>query len=350
MKKAYFSKKLVEWYWEHLRDLPWRNTQDAYKIWLSEIILQQTRVVQGLPYYEKFIQHYPNINSLAEAKEQEVLRLWQGLGYYTRARNLHKCAGEVVKNYSGKFPQTFQELKKLPGIGDYTAAAIASFAFSVPVAVVDGNVYRVLSRIFGIEKNIASPDGKRFFFTLANELIPNGEPGTYNQAIMEFGARHCLPQNPRCDECMFSKRCVAFQEGSVERLPVKIKELKKRKRYFNYFIVRIGQRILMTKRTGKDIWKGLFDFPHLETTRNIRPQKILKKFPLECISHVSSDYKHLLTHQLIHARFIEVKLPAGRKPPTSSFFSNARLYSVKQIEKAPKPRLIARYLEDRGIL
>lgn len=351
MKKAYFSKKLVEWYDEHHRDLPWRNTQDAYKIWLSEIILQQTRVAQGLPYYKKFIQHYPNINSLAGANEQDVLRLWQGLGYYTRARNLCKCAREVVKNYSGKFPSTFRELKRLPGIGDYTAAAIASFAYGEQVAVVDGNVYRVLSRIFGVDKNIASADGKKFFFALANELIPADQPGTYNQAVMEFGACHCLPQNPKCEECAFKKNCVAFQEEKVHQLPVKIKQQKIKNRHFHYFLVRIGQKILMTKRTGKDIWKGLFDFPHLETKHNAADRKRAGKiFPLKLHRHISKDYKHILTHQRIHARFIEIDWPVDKSLPLSPLLTNAKVYSHKQIEKLPKPVLIARYLEDRSIL
>ena len=295
MKKEDFSKKLVEWYNDHHRTLPWRNTQDAYKIWLSEIILQQTRVAQGLPYYKKFILHYPNINSLAEAKEKEVLRLWQGLGYYTRARNLVKCAREVVKNYAGKFPGTFQELKKLPGIGDYTAAAIASFAFEEPVAVVDGNVYRVLSRIFGIDKNIASTEGKKFFFALANELIPVDQPGTYNQSVMEFGALHCLPLNPNCDDCIFKKNCVALKQEKIDILPVKIRRQKKTNRYFNYFLIRIGDKILMNERTGKDIWKGLLDFPLLETKRKKAAGEILREeFPLERDSYVSNDYQQWL--------------------------------------------------------
>ena len=351
MKKGDFSKKLIEWYDDHHRDLPWRNTQDAYKIWLSEIILQQTRVAQGLPYYRKFIRHYPNINSLAEAKEQEVLRLWQGLGYYTRARNLVKCAREVVANYAGKFPGTFQELKKLPGIGDYTAAAIASFAFEEPVAVVDGNVYRVLSRIFGIDKDIASTEGKKFFFALANKLIPADQPGTYNQSVMEFGARHCLPLNPNCDDCIFKKNCIAFQREKIDLLPVKIKRQKKAKRYFNYFLIRIGDKILMNERKGKDIWKGLFDFPLLETRYKEGAGAILRKeFPLERSSYISNDYKHILTHQLIHVRFMEFNWPAGKKLPSAPLFSKARLFSLEQIEKAPKPILIARYLEERGIL
>ena len=351
MKKGDFSKKLIEWYDGNHRDLPWRNTQDAYKIWLSEIILQQTRVAQGLPYYKKFIRHYPNINSLAEAKEQAVLRLWQGLGYYTRARNLVKCAREVVKNYAGKFPGTFQELKKLPGIGDYTAAAIASFAFEEPVPVVDGNVYRVLSRIFGIDKDIASLDGKKFFFALANNLIPAYQPGIYNQSVMEFGARHCLPQNPNCDDCIFKKNCIAFQQEKIDLLPVKIKRQKKAKRYFNYFLIRIGDKILMCERKGKDIWKGLFDFPLLETRhKKVAGEIIRNEFPLEPCSYISNDYKHILTHQLIHVRFMEFNWPAGKKPPSAPLFAKARLLSLKQIEKAPKPILIARYLEERGIL
>ncbi len=354
MKEGYFSKKIISWYHEYHRDLPWRNTQDAYKIWLSEIILQQTRVAQGLPYYEKFILNFSNVKSLANAKERDVLRLWQGLGYYTRARNLHKCAQEVVRNFDGKFPKTFGELKQLPGIGDYTAAAIASFAFNEPVAVVDGNVYRVLSRVFGIDKNIASPEGKIFFSKLANQLISKDEPALHNQAVMEFGALDCLPQNPHCEDCIFQKTCVAFQQDLQLILPVKIKQQKVTKRYFYYFFVRNGKKILMTERTGKGIWKGLYDFPLHEEKRPVRPEKIIGKyFPLdgnEKGSQISEEYKHVLSHQIIHARFIQIDWPSAKELPPSLIHLNARWYSLNQMEKLPKPVLITRYLGDHSIL
>ena len=358
MKKGYFSKIIVEWYQEHHRDLPWRNTQDAYKIWLSEIILQQTRVSQGLPYYERFIRHYPNVISLAAAREQDVLRLWQGLGYYTRARNLHKCAKLVVKNYAGKFPRTFRELKGLPGIGDYTAAAIASFAFGERVAVVDGNVFRVLSRTFGLDQDIASPLGKKLFSDLANELIPTDLPGIHNQAVMEFGALHCAPQNPNCIECVFSRQCVAFQRGLTSQLPVKIKRHKTARRRFYYLLVQRGNKFLMKKRTGTDIWKGLFDLPMLETNRTISKAGILRSALQGGSSssvarrhaEVSEEYKHILTHQVIRARFVHISIPPTSEVPPLAHFANGRWYSVRQIERLPKPALITRYLLDRGIL
>lgn len=357
MKEGYFSKKIVEWYQACHRDLPWRNTQDPYKIWLSEIILQQTRVLQGLPYYQKFIQYYPDITSLAEAKEQGVLRLWQGLGYYTRARNLHKCAREVVKNHDGRFPRTFGELKALPGIGDYTAAAIASFAFHQSVAVVDGNVYRVLSRVFGIDENIASPSGKKFFSELANKLIPIQDPGTYNQAVMEFGATHCLPQNPKCETCVFTRNCFAYQHEQQDTLPVKIKQRKITKRYFYYFLIRQDTKILMMRRNNKDIWNGLFEFPLHEEKRAVPPEDIFKKlFPMNrdlkgtLRNRISKAYRHVLTHQVIHAHFIEVDWPSGEVLSALLPSSKAKWLSSKQIEKVPKSVLITRYLEDSSIL
>ena len=357
MKKGYFSKKIVEWYSVYHRDLPWRNTQDPYKIWLSEIILQQTRVVQGLPYFQKFIQKYPTVTSLAKAKEQEVLRLWQGLGYYTRARNLHKCAKKVVTDFEGNFPQTWEELRTLPGIGNYTAAAIASFSFHQPVAVVDGNVYRVLSRIFGIEQDITSPAGRRFFAGLANQLVLINDPATYNQAIMEFGATHCLPKNPKCDWCDFSTRCFAFQHQQQMLFPVKLKRQKITKRYFYYFLLRRGGRMMMVERKGKDIWRGLYDFLLHEEGRSVAPNKVIEKLfafkqgsKRTVLYNVSKAYTHILTHQVIHAYFTEVDWPSGNVLPKLLLSPEAKWFSVKQIENAPKSRLITRYLSDRGIL
>ena len=228
MDKRYFSKKIVEWYLRNKRNLPWRDTTDPYKIWLSEIILQQTRVSQGLPYYEKFVQTYPTVRSLATAPQDKVMRLWQGLGYYTRARNLHKCSKQIVALLDGTFPDNFAALKKLPGVGDYTAAAIASFAFGEAVAVVDGNVFRVLSRIFGIDAPIDSLQGRHVFIRLANELISQDQPGSHNQAVMEFGATFCVPLNPPCYECIFKSSCFAFQKGMQSSLPVKAKTKESR--------------------------------------------------------------------------------------------------------------------------
>src|SRR6185369_7763226 len=221
MRKDFFSSMIIDWYHANHRNLPWRATIDPYKIWLSEVMLQQTRVAQGLPYYERFVCSFPTVFDLAMATEQNVLRLWQGLGYYSRARNLHRCAKEVVEKFNGHFPNSFNELSKLPGIGDYTAAAIASIAFRQPVAVVDGNVYRVLARVFGIEKDITSGEGKKHFFSFANELINKERPDLFNQAVMEFGALHCVPKKPKCGECIFSKSCEANQRNLQAVLPIK---------------------------------------------------------------------------------------------------------------------------------
>lgn len=352
MRKVDFSEKIIEWYAAHHRNLPWRNTPDPYKIWLSEIILQQTRVVQGLPYYRKFIHAYPNIKSLARAREQDVLRLWQGLGYYSRARNLHRCAREVVKRYGGRFPRSFEELETLPGIGVYTAAAIASFAFHQRVAVVDGNVYRVLSRIFGIDKDIASPEGKKQFSVLANELISTDSPGLHNQAIMEFGALHCLPKNPKCDECPFIKTCHALHYEQVDLLPIKTKKQKPKRRHFNYWVIRKGRKILMNLRITNDIWKGMFDFPLDEKLADqVKGFGQAAGFSVKKSSiYTSREYKHILTHQIIIARFHEVRWPDEKELPAVPIFSKARWFTAKQIERLPKPVLITRYLSESRIL
>src|SRR5690606_27237509 len=241
----YFSKKIVEWYHENHRKLPWRDTRDPYRIWLSEVILQQTRVAQGLPYYHRFISHYPTVYALASAPEEEVLRHWQGLGYYTRARNLIRCAKVVVSQHGGSFPSSYEELKSLPGIGDYTAAAIASIAFDEPVAVLDGNVFRVLSRYFGAWNDIAQPSSRKVFADLASMLVPNEYPGIYNQAVMEFGALCCLPKAPQCAECILAPGCYAREHRAQALLPVRNVRKKARKRYFYYFVFMNGSRIAM---------------------------------------------------------------------------------------------------------
>ena len=348
--RSSFSKKIISWYTENKRSLPWRNTKDPYKIWLSEIILQQTRVAQGLPYYLKFVEHYPTVFSLAKAKEQEVLRLWQGLGYYTRARNLHRCAQEVVEKFQGKFPDNFRDLQKLRGIGSYTAAAIASISFREPVAVVDGNVFRVLSRIFGIDKNISDPKTKDYFFKLGNELISKEQPDEFNQAIMEFGAMHCLPKNPVCETCIFKKQCIAYAQDIQGELPVKSKKQKIRKRYFYYFIIRKGKKILMRRRGEKDIWQGLFDFYLIESTKAHSIEKLMagtKMFNDADIKEVSKIYKHILSHQQLLARFISVNVAVL---PLEILKNGCKYYTISEIKKLPKPVLILNYLTDEGIL
>ena len=352
MGKRYFPDKIVKWYGENKRSLPWRETKDPYKIWLSEIILQQTRVVQGLPYYLRFVERYPTVSSLAAAPQDEVLRLWQGLGYYTRARNLQKCAQTIVKNYTGKFPTSYQELLYLPGIGEYTAAAIASISFNEPVAVVDGNVFRVLSRVFGIATPVNSPEGKKAFTELANTFIHETVPADYNQGIMEFGATFCTPRNPRCEDCVFKNFCHAYQHKMQDQLPVKIKGKPSRKRYFYYFVFDHGEKLLMRKREEKDIWLGLFDFHLVERKKAVKAEKLLKEEEVIQLvgkaKHVSvsKPYKHILTHQTIFSRFIIVKnskKPVGIK-------GNHSVYSLKEIEALPKPVLVTKFLEDHYVL
>lgn len=353
MGERYFSDKIVEWYLQNKRNLPWRETIDPYRIWLSEIILQQTRVNQGLPYYLKFIEQFPDVKALAAASEEEVLRLWQGLGYYTRARNLRKCAVEIAHDHQGVFPDSFDSLKKLCGIGEYTAAAIASFAFEQPVAVVDGNVFRVLSRVFGVDKDIGSSEGKAYFFKLANELIDKHRPGLHNQAIMEFGALHCTPLQPMCDGCIFERNCIAKNKGIQQELPVKQRLKSVKKRYFYYFVLKESGKIALRRREGKDIWKGLYDFYLVEKSRPVDPLKIWRENMLMKSggrnaepNFISPLYKHVLTHQIIYARFIVID--DIRKPLQKE--SYLKLYSRKAISALPKPVLISRFLTDFGIL
>jgi A/G-specific adenine glycosylase len=352
MDKRYFSEKVVEWYELNKRELPWRENRDAYRIWLSEIILQQTRVVQGLPYYKKFTEEFPEIKDLANAKEQKVLRLWQGLGYYTRARNLHKCAKEVVKSFNNEFPTTFEKLKSLPGIGDYTAAAIASIAFHEPVAVVDGNVFRVLSRIFGIDEPINSPQGKKIFTQLANELVDSKKPGEHNQAVMEFGALFCTPKNPSCPTCVFKSTCFAAIKGLQAVLPVKIKSKTSRKRYFYYIVIQKGDSLLMKKRDQKDIWHGLYDFHLIEKTRPVAIKKLLEDEFFSKISskslaiRITETHRHVLTHQIIITRFIVVKCTNA----ITINDKNLKLYSKKRISALPKPVLVSQFLAKEQLL
>ncbi|MBX2964884.1 MAG: A/G-specific adenine glycosylase [Cyclobacteriaceae bacterium] len=353
MDNRYFSKKVVEWYEENKRNLPWRNTKNPYKVWLSEIILQQTRVNQGLPYYRNFVREFPTVHDLAGAPLQKVLRLWQGLGYYTRARNLHKAAKTVAENFNGKFPESFVALKQLPGVGDYTAAAIASISFGEAVAVVDGNVFRVLARVFGVDKPINTPGGKKHFFELANTLLGNANPALFNQAVMEFGALHCTPKNPLCETCVFRASCVAYKHDAQHLLPVKLTTKKNRKRYFNYYVIKSNQSLLMNIRNGKDIWTGLYDFYLIENNRATNPEKafdenpFLKKIQSQITAkEISTTYKHVLSHQTIYARFALITL---KKKP-AALPERLRFYSVKKVSELPKPVLIGRFLHDFGLL
>lgn len=345
MTKKFFADRIMDWYKENHRSLPWRETNDPYRIWLSEIILQQTRVSQGLPYYKAFIKAFPTVKELAKAPLQQVLRLWQGLGYYSRASNLHRCAQTIHQKFNNHFPTTYNELVHLPGIGPYTAAAIASLAFKKQVAVVDGNVFRVLARVFGIEEDIASNQGKILFTKRANELIDHQRPDLFNQAMMEFGALHCTPQNPNCEECIFSKQCIANQKGIQKLLPVKLKKTKVRNRYLYYFILKLKDKIFMRHRNGKDIWQGLYDFYLIERSKNTNVKKLIEEnFDTKRISIKSESKKitHLLSHQKLNIKFIEAEI--SKETARDMKKLGLAPFDKRQIGKLPKPIVIQRYL------
>lgn len=339
MEHPEFVQALTTWYLANKRNLPWRAEKSPYFIWLSEVLLQQTRVNQGLPYYHKFTNEFPNITSLAEASEDKVLRLWQGLGYYSRARNLHETAKYIVNNFEGKFPETYQEIIKLKGVGDYTASAIASFAFNEKVAVLDGNVFRVLSRIFGLYDDILSSKGKKTFKELAQSLIPEDNPATYNQAIMEFGALQCTPGKPDCSVCPCSHFCFARINRTQTELPVKLKKNSKRQRKFQYLVFSYKDKILMNKRKGNDIWKGLYEFPTEEKTG------FLAEDPSEKYQK-SKTYKHILSHQVIEASFYTIVVSEENQLKLLAAKTNSEVVTVKDSEDLPKPVLINNYLKE----
>ncbi len=325
-----FTHKILEWFNLNARELPWRDTRDPYAIWVSEIILQQTRISQGTDYWFRFMRKFPSVEDLAQASEDEVLRLWQGLGYYSRARNMHAAAKQIA--CIGHFPNTLEELKHLKGVGDYTAAAIASFAFDIPVAAVDGNVYRVLSRYYGIDTPINTTEGKKTFTALANELLPQKQPAEFNQAMMDFGAMQCTPLAPMCESCVLAETCVALREGLVNKLPVKIKKLKIRERKFRYIYIRCNQEIAIHRRGSGDIWQGLWEpllvekeeWPQLGVPLSLRKENV----------------KHVLTHQVIYA---DIYLAETKLKPTLPedfiWIKESDLY------KYALPRLVEKLIE-----
>ncbi|WP_419241117.1 A/G-specific adenine glycosylase [Cardinium endosymbiont of Nabis limbatus] len=343
-----FRRLLFAWYKSHQRSLPWRITKDPYKIWLSEIILQQTRVVQGLPYYERFVAKYPSVMALATATEQEVLRLWQGLGYYSRARNLHHCAQTIVAQYDGVFPTSYRELLMLKGIGPYTAAAIAATAFKEVVAAVDGNVYRVLARIFGLTYDIGTPQGRKQMHQFATLLVDPIQPDTYSQAIMDFGALQCTPAAPFCTTCPFERYCIAAYTDRQKTLPVKSNRLNKRIRYFDYFILQYKEVIYMKKRLKSDIWKGMYDFYLLENQQRLVVDQIddplftlAKKHQLP-ITTFEKEACHLLTHQKLFVKFHKIELTSAFLQEAKYLLSQFSLvaFNRTEIETLPKPILI----------
>ncbi|KFF06948.1 A/G-specific adenine glycosylase [Flavobacterium reichenbachii] len=312
-----FHNILINWYLQNKRDLPWRNTVNPYHIWLSEIMLQQTRVAQGMPYFFAFTKEFPTVFDLANASEEQVLKLWQGLGYYSRARNLHKTAQYVANELDGKFPDSYKNLLKLKGVGEYTAAAIASFSYNEEVPVVDGNVFRVLSRYFDIESDIALPASKKEFTALAAQLMPKDNPAIFNQAIMEFGALQCVPKSPNCEICVFNESCVALQKKKVNMLPVKSKKIKVTNRFFNYIVLEdFSGNTLIQKRTAKGIWHNLYEFPLLETEKIVDVDFVLKAVKEEIFSSYTilgieeceSAVIHKLSHQRLHIQFWKVRI------------------------------------------
>lgn len=342
-----FSRKLIDWYRENGRDLPWRRTKNPYLIWISEIILQQTRVVQGYDYYQRFVARFPDVFALAAADEDEVMKYWQGLGYYSRARNLHAAARRMAE--AGGFPVTYTGVRALKGVGEYTAAAICSFAYGMPYAVVDGNVYRVLSRWLGIDTPIDSAEGKKLFVRVADELLDRERPGLYNQAIMDFGALQCTPVAPDCLFCPLNDSCVARLKGIAGSLPVKQHKNKVTNRYFNYIYVRMGACTFIHKRTADDIWKNLFELPLVETDINLSEEEFLSSASFRSliaegevpeVRLVFRNVKHVLSHRVIYANFYEVVLPEN-----SRSFSEYQCIRMEDLEQYPVSRLVHAFLE-----
>jgi A/G-specific adenine glycosylase len=346
-----FHKILTVWYQENKRDLPWRANNNPYLVWISEIILQQTRVDQGTNYFLRFTERFPDIRSLAAAPENDVLKLWQGLGYYSRARNLHLAARQVMADFNGVFPDSYNELIKLKGVGTYTASAIASIAFGLPYAAIDGNVYRVLSRIFGISTPVDSTQGKHEFSELANQVLNQKNPGLFNEAIMEFGALQCTPRNPDCGRCPFRDNCLAFAQNQIANLPVKIKKIKVKHRFFNYLFIRHEEYFYFEKRNERDIWHNMYQFPLIESHKSLTLQELLTNERVKsmfegikiAVDTVNPEVIHILTHQKLHVRFIEIVIPEHH--------TSLGWIKIHPDEAAnfPVPKLIENFLFGKGI-
>ena len=339
-----FSSRILQWYYKNQRNLPWRTSKEAYKIWISEIILQQTRVAQGISYFTNFINEFPNIKDLALANEEEVLKLWQGLGYYSRARNIHFTAKFVNKELKGCFPENYKDLLKLKGIGPYTAAAISSICYNEKRAVVDGNVYRVLARVFNIHTPINSTKGIKEFQKLADSLISDKNPGDYNQGLMEIGATVCTPKKAECLSCPLQAICLAFSKNIVADLPVKEKKIKIRNRYINYYCLEQSNQLIMNKRIHKGIWQNLYDFPFDEYNSEEDSLKdIQSEYLLDLLkgSEYTLDktrvYKHKLSHQLLNIRIQYIKVE-------SESLNSENLFTKEEVLKLPVPKPIEIFL------
>ena len=348
-----FFNKIHAWYYNNKRDLPWRLTKDPYKIWVSEIILQQTKIEQGINYYLRFIEKFPSVTELAKAKEEDVLKIWQGLGYYSRARNMYYAAQEVCRKYNSEFPGNYNELMQLKGIGPYTAAAIASISFNLPHATVDGNVYRFFSRFFGIYDPINTSKGVKKFQQLANEVLFTNNPGMHNQAMMEFGATICKAPNPLCQQCPVADQCFAYSKNEIKNLPVKLKKAKQQKRYFFYLFFQEGDTLFLNKRTANDIWQNLYEFPLIEMHQNLNAKEFLQSEEFSrmmkgsnfTVQEITQPIKHILSHQVIFATFIQIVLHKKNQAQKSFIQTNK-----KDIYKFAVPRLIENYLQGKGLI
>ena len=345
--------KIYTWYSKNKRDLPWRSTNDPYKIWISEIILQQTKIDQGTNYYLRFIERFPSVEDLAKAPESEILKLWQGLGYYSRARNLHHAAKEIYEKYDSKLPEKYEELIRLKGIGPYTAAAIASIAFRLPYPTIDGNVYRFFSRYFGIHEPINSTQGIKIFQELATEVLDKKDPGTHNQAMMEFGAMMCTPKKPMCQTCPLQDSCYAFAQQYMDELPVKLKKTKKTNRYFFYLLMEENDIIYIKQRSDNDIWKNLYELPLIEMKENYTMDDFLQTTEFKkaidnlkfTIREISTPVKHILSHQTIYANFIHIHIHQKNEFPLNFIPVNK-----KDISKFAIHRLMENYLKNKELL
>ena len=344
-----FSQEIISWYHHHKRDLPWRNTNDPYIIWLSEIILQQTKIEQGLPYFYRFSEKYPTVSDFATASEDEILKLWQGLGYYSRGRNMHHTANLVMEEHAGYFPSSYDKLIRLKGIGTYTAAAISSFAGNESKAVVDGNVFRLLARYFGINEAINSTKGKKLFTEIANQLMDHSQPGVYNQAVMEFGSLQCRYKNPDCGNCPLHINCEAYQQNRVNDLPVKVRKQTIRNRYFNYVIAIKNHKILLNKRGPNDIWENLYEFPLFETSEQLNPDELINSHEFKnafggdiTIRSVYGPVNHKLSHQKLNACFIVIE------NFQDLFDGKIRWFyaDFEELETLPQPKLIFVFLKN----
>lgn len=352
LKKYFFSKTLLLWNDKHnKRQMPWKGESDPYKIWISEIILQQTRVQQGMGYYNRFIQAFPDVKNLATASEKEVYKLWEGLGYYSRCKNLIATAKFIYQELHGNFPEKFEDILALKGIGNYTASAIASFAYNQPYAVLDGNVFRVLSRFFGEETPINTTQGKKFYTSLSQELLDKENPAKYNQALMDFGAVICKPSAPLCPQCPLQKKCTALLKNKVAELPINTKTITQKQRFFNYLIVKRGQNLYVNKRIENDIWQNLYEFILIETKEWLNEKEItvneqfleifnLQKFK---INFISKKISQKLTHQIITGRFIHIEI---QKPLNNKKYTEV---SFNEMKTLPFPKFTASYLSDKNV-